>query len=325
MLKPSLDTKPAATAGVADWLLLIAVLPTDDPAVRMRVLRMLESLGAAVLREGAFLLPDSPANHQALEHLAEHLGKTTGSAYVLKASAVSQAQQESFRALFDRSARYEKLIKVVESLRIGFGVTDPGSIYRVLHKQRNELEMICALDFFPTEIRKKAEKTLADAEATVRKLLFPTQRRAALAPGDRPLGRTWATRRPLWADRLASAWLIRRFIDPEASLTWLDKTQAPPAQAIGFAFDGAHFGNSATRVTFEELLPRFDLEKDVALAKIGSIVHYLEIEGTPVAEAAGVQTLLQGAVRRCATEDELLREAEKTFDLLYEAYEEHAK
>ncbi|MDH4192003.1 MAG: chromate resistance protein, partial [Betaproteobacteria bacterium] len=293
----------STAAGAPDWLLLIAVLPTDDPAVRMRVLRMLESLGAAVLREGAFLLPDSPASRQALEHLAEHLGKSTGSAHVLKASAMSPAQQDAYRALFDRSARYEKLIKVVDSLKIGFGVTDPGSIFRVLHKQRNELEMICALDFFPTEIRKRAEKSLNEAEAEVRKLLFPTQRRAELTPGDRLLGRTWATRKPLWADRLASAWLIRRFIDPEAALIWLDKSQSLPAQAVGFAFDGAHFGNTGTRVTFEELLPRFDLEKNTALSRIGTIVHYLEIEGTPVAEAAGVQTLLQGALRRCTSED----------------------
>jgi hypothetical protein len=90
--------------------------------------------------------------------------------------------------------------------------------------------------------------------------------------------------------------------------------------SITFGFEGAHFGNSATRVTFEEMLVKLDLAKNPALAKIGSIVHFLEIRGTPVAEAAGVQTLLQGAQRRSNSEKELLAEAEKTFDLLYEAY-----
>jgi hypothetical protein len=128
------------------------------------------------------------------------------------------------------------------------------------------------------------------------------------------------TRKPLWADRLASAWLIRRFVDPEATLTWLEKTQSLPDNAISFGFEGAHFTNSEARVTYEEMLNRLDLAKNAALVKIGSIVHFLEVRGTPVAEAAGVQTLLQGAMRRSNSDAELLAEAEKTFDLLYEAY-----
>ncbi|MDA1117740.1 MAG: chromate resistance protein [Proteobacteria bacterium] len=134
------------------------------------------------------------------------------------------------------------------------------------------------------------------------------------------LGRTWATRRPLWADRLACAWLIRRFIDAEAKLQCLDQGAACPPEAIGFAFEGARFGNSEARITFEQMLPQFGLGAHAALVRIGTIVHFLEVRGTPVPEAAGVQTLLQGAVRRASRDNELLREAEKTFDLLYEAY-----
>ena len=108
-------------------------------------------------------------------------------------------------------------------------------------------------------------------------------------------------------------------------MAWLDKAEAPPANALGFAFDGAHFANSETRVTYEEMLARLDLAKNPALSKIGSIVHFLEVRGTPVPEAAGVQTLLQGALRRSPQEADLLAEAEKTFDLLYDAYFEPAK
>ena len=94
---------------------------------------------------------------------------------------------------------------------------------------------------------------------------------------------------------------------------------------MGFAYDGARFGNSMNQVTFEVMLARFDLAKNTGLAKIGDIVHYLEVRDTSVPEAAGVQTLLQGAARRSASENELLSEAEKTFDLLYEAYFEPPK
>ena len=138
--------------------------------------------------------------------------------------------------------------------------------------------------------------------------------------------RAWVTRKPPWADRLACAWLIRRFVDPEATLTWLDKTEELPAGALGFAFDGAHFASGGARVAYEEMLAQLELAKNPALAKIGSIVHFLEMGGIAVPEAAGVQTLLQGALRRSSENvNELLAEVEKTFDLLYEAYYEPAK
>ena len=309
----------------ADWLVTLAQLPTEDPAARMRVLRTLESLGAAVIREGAYLLPDTPDNRRALDPLAEYIAKSAGSAHVLHVVTASPAQQAGFQRLFDRSARYEELIKTVESLRVGFGQTDPSGISRVLHKQRREFESIAALDFFPTEARSRAQNALTDSEAEVKKLLFPAQAHAALGPGETLLRRTWATRKPLWADRLACAWLIRRFVDPEATMAWLEKTDALPSGAVGFAFEGAHFANSDVRVTYEEMLARLDLAKNPALTKIGSIVHFLEVRGTPVPEAAGVQTLLQGALRRSANEAELLGEVEKSFDLLYEAYFEPPK
>jgi hypothetical protein len=311
------ETKPAAPPG---WLVTITQLPTDDAASRMRVLRTLESLGAAVMREGVYVLPDTPANRQSLEALGDYIAKTAGSASVLPVSEVPAAQHEAFVRLFDRSARYEDLIKTVEALRIGYGQSDPSAISRVLHKQRREFESIAALDFFPSEARTRAEQALARVDEEVRKLLFPSQVPPALAAGEALERRTWATRRPLWADRLACAWLIRRFVDLEAKLVFLEKGEALPADALTFGFEGAHFSNSQTRVTYEEMLAKLDLAKHPALVKIGAIVHFLEVRGTPVAEAAGVQTLLQGAQRRSNSEKELLREAEKTFDLLFEAY-----
>ena len=310
----------AAMNAAGNWLLLIAQLPTDDPASRMRVLRTLESLGAAVIREGAYLLPRSPANRQALEALTDYIGKSAGGAHTLEVSTTSPAQQAAFTALFDRSARYEALVKTVESLRISYGHSDPSAISRVLHKQRREFDAIAALDFFPTQAKERAHQALAEGEAEVRKLLFPSQGKVAIDMSQSMLRRTWATRKPLWADRLACAWLIRRFVDPEATIVWIEKGEPAPKEAIGFAYEGAPFANTRHGVTYEDLLGRFDLARNGALVKIGKIVHYLEIHDAPVPEAAGVQTLLQGAMRRSRDETELLLEAEKAFDLLYEGY-----
>jgi hypothetical protein len=306
------------------WLVMVAQLPTEDPAARMRVLRTLEALGSGVLREGAYLLPDSPANASALEALVDYIAKSGGTAHLLRAPAASEAQHESFKRLFDRSARYDNLVKNVESLRVAFGHSDPAAIGRVLLKQRRDFEAIAALDFFPTPAKARAQTAIAEADQAIRNL-YLSRAPTYIGPGEKLHGRTWATRKPLWADRLASAWLVRRFVDPEAKMLWLDKGATPPSGAIGFGFEGAHFAASEARVTYEEIVAQLQLGANAALERIGSIVHFLEARGTPVPEAAGVHTLLQGAQRRAQNEDELLAEAEKTFDLLYEAYYDSSK
>jgi hypothetical protein len=304
------------------WLVAVTQLPTEDPDARMRVLRTLESLGTAVMREGVYVLPDTPENRRALEALSEYIGKSAGSAQVLRVNAASAAQQSSLERLFDRTARYEELIKTVKSLRVGFGHSDPHAIARVLQKQRRDFEAIAALDFFPAQPRKRAEQALAKAQAEVQQLLATSSQPAVFGAAEKLQRRSWVTRKPAWADRLACAWLIRRFIDPEAKVMWLEKSGPPPSGALGFAYDGAHFTANARRVAYEEMLAKLDLGRNPALAKIASIVHFLEIGGTAVPEAAGVQTLLQGALRRSSSPQELVAEAEKTFDLLYEAYYE---
>ena len=304
------------------WLVYVASFSTDDPASRMRVLRTLESLGCAVLREGVYVLHDNRVNRQGLQRLSEHMTRINGSAHVLHVTHSDAEQGQTFRSLFDRTGKYQELIKSVEGLRAGYGISDPSAIARVLNKQRREFEAISALDFFTSPVREKAEQVLRETEAEVRKRMFPDAPKAGgvTQTGRYYFKRVWATRKPLWADRLASAWLIRRFIDPEATLLWLDKNQGCPSTAVGFGFEGATFSNSKDKVTFQELLASFSLDKSETLAKIGTLVHFLDTGRAPVAEAAGVDTLLQGARRRSNSDEELFAESEKTFDLLYEAY-----
>jgi hypothetical protein len=307
------------------WLAFVTQLPVDDAAGRMKVLRTLETLGCAVLRDGVYLLPDSTEGRSGLTKLAEYVERISGSAYILWVRSINEEQSMSLRGLFDRSAQYRELIKIVESLKAGFGISDPVAISRVLGKQRRDLEAISALDFFSSPLKAKADRVLAEMELQVRELMFPERSPASPKAGVARANRTyfrraWATRKPLFTDRLASAWLIRRFIDPEASLIWLDKGATCPATAVSFGFEDATFRNSKHRVTYEELLASFKLDRNPALVKIGRLVHVLEAGGSRVAEAAGVETLLAGAKRRATTDDELLAETEKTFDLLYEAY-----
>ena len=303
------------------WLVYVTTLPVDDPAARMRILRTLDSLGCAAMREGVFVLPDSPANRLGLSRLSEHVTRINGSAHLLQVAS-DQAQAQVFRGFFDRSDKYDELIKAVEGLRLAFGISDPGAIARVLNKHRREFDELSGLDFFPSVARERAAKILTGIESQVHALMFPdAPKEGHTAASDQQyFNSVWATKKPVWTDRLASAWLIRRFIDPEATLIWLEKSQACPPSAVGFAFEGAQFSNSKTRVTFEELLVNFGLTGNAALVRIGKLVHALDTGGATVPEAAGVETLLQGARRRSTSDPELLAESEKTFDLLFEAY-----
>jgi hypothetical protein len=132
--------------------------------------------------------------------------------------------------------------------------------------------------------------------------------------------RVWATRASPWVDRLASAWLIKRFIDREARFVWFERPSQRPRNAVGFDFDGAEFTHSGPRVTYEVLLASFGLDGDAALAAIGTAVHFLDVGGIPVPDARGLETMLKGARESARSDDALLAASMRAFDLLYSGY-----
>ena len=130
-------------------------------------------------------------------------------------------------------------------------------------------------------------------------------------------GRLWATRRHLWVDRVASAWLIQRFIDPHARFLWLDTPADCPPDALGFDFDGATFSHVGEQVTFEVLLASFGLENDRGLARLGAMVHALDVGGTATPEAGGFEAVLAGARKRWPDDDALLADIGGVLDSLH--------
>ena len=179
-----------------------------------------------------------------------------------------------------------------------------------------------AIDFFPGEASAEADAAWRELEQRIAGLLSPDEphgTRGSVARLDRAKyqGRTWATRRRLWVDRVASAWLIRRFIDPQARFRWLASPSECPKSALGFDFDGATFSHVGDRVTFETLLASFGLETDPALARIAAIVHALDVGGEPVAEASGFEAVMAGARERLRDDDALLAEIGAVLDSLY--------
>jgi hypothetical protein len=133
--------------------------------------------------------------------------------------------------------------------------------------------------------------------------------------------RTWATRKNPWVDRLASAWLIKRFIDPKARFRWIATPKDRPKGVLGFDFDGADFTHVGNRVTFEVLLASFGLDGDSALTQLASTIHFLDVGGIPVADARGLETVLKGARDSAQSDDELVLAAARVFDHVYSAYQ----
>ena len=319
----TLVSLPASAAPA--WLLFILTLQGQQPAVRMRVWRALKALGTAVLRDGVYLLPNREEFIAALQAQAEEVTASGGNAQLLEIDARDRQQETEFRQLFDRTAEYEKLLLEMRSARKGLGDLDATALSQRLMRLRRDYEAIAVQDFFPGGAREQAREALEELTAAANVLLSPDEPHATAGriPRVDPAkyrGRTWATRARPWADRLASAWLIKRFIDPEAKWLWLKHPKDCPKRAVGYDFDGAEFTHIGAKVTFEVLVASFGLSGDPALERIGALIHYLDVGGVPVPEAAGVEAVLRGARARIAADDDLVNEAGKLFEFLYVHY-----
>ena len=134
-------------------------------------------------------------------------------------------------------------------------------------------------------------------------------------------GKRWATRARPWVDRMASAWLIARFIDTQARFVWLQDPSKAPKGVLSFDYDGARFTHVGTegaeRVTFEVLMASFGLDADPHLGAIAQVVHYLDAGGIPVAQAAGLEAVLGGLREMHADDDALIQATDAVFDALY--------
>jgi hypothetical protein len=300
------------------WSLLVLSLPTENATVRMRAWRALKAGGAAVLRDGVYLLPAPAA--AVFDTVAEDVRAHAGSARVLRC-----APEADFEALFDRGAGHAALLAEIAAVAPR---ADAAAALREARRLRRAFEQLRAIDFFPGPAQQQAAAALAALEAGVARALDPGEPAAVAARPRRTRaaayrGRVWATRRRPWIDRLASAWLIRRFIDPQARFLWLARTADCPPSAVGFDFDGAEFSHQGERVTFETLLGSFGLTTP-ALERLGRLVHALDAGGAIPPEAAGVEQVLAGMREALADDDQLLLAAAGVFEGLHRAFEKEA-
>ncbi|WP_240635968.1 chromate resistance protein ChrB domain-containing protein [Caldimonas tepidiphila] len=300
--------------------MLLLTLPSQPNAVRLRTWRTLKALGAASLRDGAYVLPAEHA--EPFGRIADEVRSHQGAAWLLGLSARSPAQQQELVALFDRSAAYAEWETSLEALRRELAGLGETAARRQFRGMTEALEGLERSDYFPGAARERARSTLALLRREI-DLRF-SKGEPAPAGGDIPrrdrleyAGRLWATRARPWVDRLACCWLIRRFIDPAARFVWLRDVADLPDGALGFDFDGAAFSHAGSLVTFETMVLAFGLQDDARLRRIGATVHYLDVGGLPVAEAAGLENILSGLRTLHPDDDRLIDATGAVFDALY--------
>ena len=304
------------------WLLLVVSLPTESATARMRIWRNLKAQGCMALRDGAYLLPAGDEREQALRGLADECVEEGGNAWLMHVQPRSPDEASAFRQLFDRSADYAQLSKSWKEAKRSLDTLSAPELTRLQRKLQREYEALRGIDFFPGDASLEAEAAWIELGRRIQRVLSPDEPHESdgalrrLDPAQYQ-GRTWATRRRLWVDRVASAWLIRRFIDRDARFRWLAKASDCPKSALGFDFDGAAFTHVGDRVTFEVLLASFGLEDDPALTRLGAMVHQLDIGGDPVPESIGFEAVMAGARERLDDDDALLAEMSAVLDSLY--------
>lgn len=307
------------------FLALMTSLPTGNSTLRMRVWRALKNTGCGVLRDGVYILPVEAPQAAALAATESEVKAAGGFAMTVEMNLKTSAQLEHVRKLFDRGEEYGTLVARIHAAIAALQRLGKRKADTLVQRLRRSLEELFEVDFYPGSAQLQAKDAMATLEREAQRLRSPGEphpakrkvRRLDLA---KYRNRTWATRKDLWVDRLASVWLIKRFIDRNAKFVWIDRPRDRPKGSIGFDFDGAQFTHVEGRVTFEVLLTCFGLDDDPALASIGHAVHFLDVGGIPVADAKGLETMLRGIRAKARGDDETVLEANKVFDFFYSAY-----
>jgi hypothetical protein len=308
------------------WSVLFLALPTQPNAVRLRVWRALKTLGCGSMRDGVYVLPQSKA--ALFDPLAAEVQAHGGQASVLELSAPNDARRAEVLALFDRTDAFGQWRAEAQALVVALPALEETEARRRWRGTAEALQTLRRIDYYPGAAAEQAQAEL-DALRQALDAHFSRGEPVAQAPHGIPRldrrkfqGKRWATRARPWVVRLACAWLIRRFIDMEARFVWLaDPAGSTPAPrgALGFDYDGARFTHVGARVSFEVLAASFGLDADPRLQRIARAVHFLDIGGIPVPEAAGLEAVLAGLREVHADDDELTLAAAAVFDALHAA------
>lgn len=304
---------------VADeWLLLIHQLPAKPAYLRVKIWRRLQAIGTAQVKNAVYALPASDRNLRQFSDLLTEITEGGGEALICKASLQAGFSDSDMLSLFDaaRDVEYEELVGQAKA-QLASGEVSEADLGRL----RGKLNDIAAIDFFGAHGQQAADSALCALEEMTRR--HPDVSRTEPGPSfavSQLKERLWVTRRGIHIDRIASAWLIRRFIDPDARFKFVDaKGYVPAPRELRFDMAGAEFTHEADRCTFETLCTRASLDGNSALQAIGEIVHELDVADGKFrrSESAGVAALIAGICAATSDDMERLARGADALDGLY--------
>lgn len=312
-----------------NWWVFAFHLPSEAAYARVKVWRRLQNIGAAAFKNALYLLPATPDALEDLEWTLREVYQAGGGGVVFVASAVQGLSDGDLTALFDapREAEYRELADEVQryltTLEGRRSRPTAADVAAQLVRYRHRLVGIEAIDFFQANGREHVHALLRALEPQV---IEPGTQAEETAMDTNPLatlsGRTWVTRANVQVDRMASAWLIKRSIDPTARFKFVtDRHYRPGPDEVRFDMYEAEYTHDAERCTFEVLLDLLE-RPDPALQRIAEIVHELDLRDHKYQweETAGVKQLLGGLVANHPRDEDRLDRAGLFFDDLYQGF-----
>ncbi len=313
----------------ARWLLLIHQLPPSPAYLRVKTGRQLQKVGAVAVKNSVYVLPNTESAAESFAWLSKEIAGGGGEATVCESSFVSGMSDEALQALFHevRGKDYSELADEIRAAHKALGKARHLDDARratgtaALARFRRRLSEIAELDFFgapgretPASLLTAFESRLHEPQADVGPLAEASPRKVQ--------GGVWVTRKGVHVDRIASAWLIRRFIDPDAKFKFVPpKDYSPEDGELRFDMFEAEYTHEGDRCTFEVLVQRFQVT-DAAVAAIGEVVHELDVRDGKFAraETPGVERLVNGIALTQPDDQARIALGSQLFDALYEAW-----
>jgi hypothetical protein len=313
----------------ARWLVLIHQIPPQPSYLRVKVGRRLQALGAVAVKNSVYVLPLSDQALEDFQWVRREIVSGGGDASVCEARFVEGLSDTSVESLFNAAREADYAALLVEARKLHVRATRKGKgkvtgtpkvqIEPALLKLRKRLSEIVDVDFFAASGRDTVEGLLAAIESSLRAPRTDLELNRT-APSELR-GRTWVTRTGVHVDRMASAWLIRRFIDPEARFRFVGGQHRPGPGELRFDMFEGEFTHEGDLCTFEVLLRRFGLA-DPALVRVGEIIHDIDLKDARFErpETAGIDHLIAGIAMRHKDDDSRIRDGAAAFEALYEFF-----
>ena len=316
-------------AGRRRWLILVHQLPSRPSNLRVRTWRRLQQLGAVAVKQAVYVLPDSPGAREDFEWLKGEIQAEGGEATVFVADSVDAWSEDELVEEFRRSRQeaYQELSRNIEKT---IKRTDaksnrrarPSAGRRALDTFRQRFSAIESIDFFGSAGRDRVAALLTELEARASKSSAAKEPKVDPEGHRAYRGRLWVTRPRPGVDRMASAWLIRRFIDPDARFAFVADPRAAPRDSIPYDMFGVELTHRGNQCTFERLCSVFGID-DGAIERIAAIVHDLDLKdgrfGAP--EGPAIAMVIDGLQLAHADDDALLAQGMALFEALYRSAE----